>query len=272
MNKQLFWLGLMIVFAFTACKKQKSGLRKSIDGWSTEYLIEQVKSNEINFSSVSTKADFKVKTEDKTQSFKANIRIQKDSAIWISITPLLGIEVARVLITQDTVKVINRLAKEYFIGDFSYLHERFNIDLEYEVIQSILVGNSIPFETGEGTRFTKDKSDYYLGNMKKRKARKVDDNPQKVERRDEQVVSLWIDQANFKLSKFLLSDLSADRFLLGEYASYEEVESQLFPKKLNFQFQSNEATYIEIDYSRVYLNKSLNFSFNISSKYEQVYY
>src|SRR5690554_5290997 len=185
MSKQFIGLVLATLFAFSACKKQKDVLRKGIDSKSTEYLIQQVKKNEVNFNSISTKADFKVITKDKTQSFKANIRIQKDSAIWISITPLLGIEVARVLITQDSVKVINRLTKEYFIGDFSYLHKRFNIDLEYEVIQAILVGNSIPFETGEGTRFTKDKSDYYLGNMKKRKARKVDDNPQKVERRDE---------------------------------------------------------------------------------------
>jgi hypothetical protein len=272
MSKQIIWIGLIFLLAFTACKKQKSGLRKSIDGKSTAYLVDQVKANEIDFKTFSTKADFKIKREDKNQSFKANVHIQKDSAIWISITPLLGIEVARVLITKDTVKVINRLAKEYFLGDFSYLQKRFNIDLEYDVIQSILVGNSIPFELSEDIRFTKDKSNFYLGNMKKRKARKVDDNPQKVERRDEQVVSLWIDQVNFKLRKFLLSDLSADRFLLGEYASYEEVESQLVPKNLNFQFQSNEATYIEIDYSRVYLNKSLNFSFNISSKYEQVYY
>lgn len=272
MSKRIIGYSLFFLLAFTACKNQQNGLRKNIDGKSTSYLVDQVKANEIDFQTFSTKADFKIKKEEKNQSFKANVRIQKDSLIWISITPLLGIEVARVLITQDTVKVINRIEKEYFIGDFSYLQSRFNIDLEFDVIQSILVGNSIPFELNEDIRFTKDKSNFYLGNMKKRKAKKVDNNPQKVERRDEQVVSLWIDQVNFKLRKFLLSDLSADRFLLGEYASYEQTENQLVPQELNFQFQSNEATYIEIDYSRVYLNKSLNFSFNISSKYEQVYY
>ncbi len=43
--------------------------------------------------------------------------MEKDKAIFLSVAPFLGIEVARVLITPDTVKFINRLQSRFFVGD-----------------------------------------------------------------------------------------------------------------------------------------------------------
>ena len=176
------------------------------------------------------------------------------------------------MITQDTVKVINRIDKEYFIGGYSYLENRFKVDLEFEVVQSLLLGNMIDFEPGDKLNFAIDKEYYYLGNLKKRKARKADEKPKKIEREESEVLSLWLDQNSFKIREFLLSDPNANRFILGSYNEHFKVENQLLPKKLKFEIQSDSPAEIEIDYSRVYLDKSLNFSFNISSKYEQVYY
>lgn len=270
-NNFLLTISAIMLIFLAACSSQKRVSRKDLKGGITE-LINRVDENEVDFDTFSAKANFSIKSEKRNKSFKANIRIKNDSAIWISITPLFGIEVARVMITQDTVKVINRINKEYFIGDYTYINKRFNVELEFETIQSILLGNSIPFELTEALKFATDKSLYYLGNMKKRKARKVDGNPRKVERKNEEVISLWISSMNFRVKKFILSDLAADRFIMGEYSDYNEINEQLIPQKLNFHFQGDTPTVIEIDYSRVSLDKSLNFSFNISSKYEQVVY
>jgi|SRR5690554_1147060 len=260
----------LLIF-FTACGSQKKVSRKDLEGGTVE-LVNKMKINEANFDTFSTKADFLIISENSKKSFKANIRIKKDSIIWISITPLFGIEISRIMITQDTVKIINRINKEYFIGDYSYINERFNVELEFETLQSILLGNSIPFELTNDLKFSTDKTLYYLGNMKKRKARKVDSNPQKVERKDEEVISLWVSSMNFRVKKFILSDLDAVRFIMGEYSDYELINDQLIPRKLNFQLQSETKTAVEIEYSRVSLDKSLNFSFNISSRYERVVY
>lgn len=255
-----------------ACKNKEKASRKPLEGKKTEYLLNQLRINEFQFKTISSKAEFNLFQDDKKTSFKASIRMRKDSAIWISITPALGIEMARVLITKDTVKVINRLAKEYFIGDYNYINKKFNVDLVFDDIQSVLLGNSIPFEEDEKLKFAIDNEMYYLGNLKKRKARKADEKPIKIERKKEEVVSLWLDESNFKIKKFLLSDLTADRFIKGNYSDYMDIEGQLIPKNLKFDIQSKEPAKLNITYSRVSLNKPLTFSFKISSKYVRVEY
>ena len=65
--------------------------------------------------------------DKENRSFNANLRICKDSAIWMSISPALGIEVARVLIDKDSVRFINRLNSTYFKGGFAYLNKCFRL-------------------------------------------------------------------------------------------------------------------------------------------------
>jgi len=263
---------LALVSALWACKSAEKAKRSSLEGKKTEYLIEQMKLNEFDFETFSAKAVITLRQEGKKLNFKSNIRIKKDSVIWISITPVFGIEMARVMITNDTVKVINRLEKQFFIGDYEYINQRFNVDFEYEVLQALLLGNSIAFELDDKIKFSIDKEDYYLGNLKKRKARKADEKPKKIEKQKEEVVSLWINQQSFKIDKFILSDLTADRFILGEFKNQMTVEDQQLPEFLHFELQSAKPAVVEIQYSRVSLNQALKFSFNISSKYEQVLY
>ena len=266
------FLSIALMAFLWSCKSTEKAKRSDLEGKKADYLINQMRKNEFNFETFSAKAVITLRQDDKKLNFKSNIRIQKDSAIWISITPLFGIEMARVLITNDTVKVINRLEKNFFVGDYEYLNQKFNIDLEYEVLQAILLGNSIAFELDDKIKFSVDKEDYYLGNLRKSKARKADEKPKKIEKQKEEVVSLWINQESFKIDRFLLSDLTADRFILGEYKNHTTVEDQQIPEYLHFEVQSALPAIVEIQYSRVSLNQALKFSFNISSKYEQILY
>ena len=273
MNKRsllLFSFSLVVMLA--ACSKGKLVSRKDLKIKKTEYLLEQIDEHKLNFTTFSAKADIKLERSGKKQSFKSTLRLKKDSAIWMSITPLLGIEVARVLITKDTVKIINRLEKNYFIGDYLYINKRFNIEFDFDQLQAILLGNPIDFESDDKILFSLDKDRYYLGDLRKRKIKKADDKPQKIERKDEELLSLWIDPENFKTLNFLLTDPTADRILLGAYSDFRTVEKQLIPHKLNFEIQAEKPSTVGIEYSRVYLDKAIKFSFNISSKYEQVYY
>lgn len=263
---------LILIFSLFACKVQEKAKRKDLKINKTEYLFQQLALNEFDFEHLSVKASVQVEQDGKNTPFKANIRIRKDSAIWVSITPAFGIEVARILITVDTVKVINRLDRNYFVGDYAYINKRFDIALEFGLIQSMLVGNPIDFELDEKVNFSVDKEKYYLGNLKKRKANKADNKPQKIERQKEEVVSLWVDQNTFKVRNFLFSDLLANRFLTGEYNDFQPENDQLLPNDLNFDFQSEKPAKVALQYSKVSLEGPLKFSFNISSKYEQVYY
>ena len=265
-------LPLLLLMVMSACKVQQKAKKKDLKVNKTEYLLQQLDLNEFQFEHLSLKAGVQLYQDGKKTPFKANIRIRKDSLIWVSITPALGIEVARVMITRDSVKVMNRIDRNYFIGDYEYINKRFNLELEFSTIQAILLGNAIDFEHDEKVTLSIDKEQYYLGNLKKRKVKNAEENPGRIEKQKEEIVSLWVDQSTFKVSNFIFSDLAANRFLTGEYDKFIAVETQSLPSILNFDFQSEKPAKVNLQYSKVSLEGPLKFSFNISSKYEQVFY
>ena len=81
-----------------------------------------------------------VQLNNKTYPITAQLRMRQDSVIWISVSAILGLEAARIHLTPDSVKLINRLNSTYFIGDVKELTKRYNLHLSFHEIQNVLLG------------------------------------------------------------------------------------------------------------------------------------
>ena len=57
--------------------------------------------------------------------------------IWLSVSALLGIEVARIQITPDSFKLMNRINKTYWIGDFEDVESAYGIPANYEQLEGV---------------------------------------------------------------------------------------------------------------------------------------
>lgn len=79
----------------------------------SSYLVRQMENQQQDFEWIELRTRIKYQSADQKGSAKAYIRMRKDSAIWISAVPLLGIEVIRVMITPDSMTILNRLKKEW---------------------------------------------------------------------------------------------------------------------------------------------------------------
>ena len=101
--------------------------------------------NYIDFKTFSAK--IKVEYQDskgKQPDVTAIVRIIKDSAIWISLTAsILNIEVYRVLITKDSVILLNKQEKEVQYRSLDYLQEVTEIPFDYKTLQDLLIGNPV---------------------------------------------------------------------------------------------------------------------------------
>ncbi|RYY31568.1 MAG: DUF4292 domain-containing protein, partial [Chitinophagaceae bacterium] len=107
-------------------------------------ITSALDSNRIDFNTFSAKVKVAFEGKDgKKSDFNANIRLYKDSALWISINALLGIEAFRVLITPDSVKVLNKVDKIIQLRSVSYLKEVARIPFTFNDLQDLLIGNPI---------------------------------------------------------------------------------------------------------------------------------
>ena len=109
--------------------------------------------NWIDFKTFSAKIKLDVEdSKGKKPDLLANIRMIKDSVIWISISAsILNIEVFRVLITKDSVILLNKQEKEVQYRSINYLQEITDIPFDFKTLQNLIVGNPIFYNEDEIT-------------------------------------------------------------------------------------------------------------------------
>src|SRR5215204_4379643 len=146
MNKlAALFLAFSLAFLGSACKKETVPVSSSAAAAAPGVAVNVMNTE---FKTFSAKGRMQLETPEEKIGSSVTIRIKKDSVIWISMVPGLGIEAARIRITPDTIQILNRLQRQYIAGNFSMLKNKFNIAASFEMLQAMLLGNYLPGEPG----------------------------------------------------------------------------------------------------------------------------
>lgn len=148
MNKSALVLAAL---ALASCHRVPSSSGKLGPGTSTAAATVKtpagIKTTNTNFQYLSGKGKVHFTRGSVDQNANFNLRVRRDSAIWLS-GSLLGIEGVRALLTPDSVRVVNRLDKSYFAGDYAYLSQLLGVPVSYAQMQAILLGDYQPAPKG----------------------------------------------------------------------------------------------------------------------------
>ena len=145
----------VLLLAFNSCKAKKGifPVAVAIPEAATVIPIEvddtrknklkSINDSNMVFNTLAVRSKAVLSINDKANDVNMNFRIRNNEVIWVSITALAGLEVARALITPDSVRIINRLDNIYIKKPFSYIYEFTNEQINFKTLQSILIGNTI---------------------------------------------------------------------------------------------------------------------------------
>ncbi|MBV8390282.1 MAG: DUF4292 domain-containing protein [Mucilaginibacter sp.] len=106
--------------------------------------LDAIRSSQSSYNTFSGKAKTKLDINGSSNDVTLNIRIQNGKKIWVSITAIAGIEVARALITPDSLLVINKLQGLYLQKPFAYIYAYTSQQINFDSLEALLVGNAIP--------------------------------------------------------------------------------------------------------------------------------
>ena len=90
-------------------------------------------------------AKFDIQVEGSGLSFddlSGQLRMRKDSLVWLSVTAPMGVEVARVKVSTDSVWVINRLEKTYLAEPLADVAQHFGMPIGLPWIETLLLDNN----------------------------------------------------------------------------------------------------------------------------------
>jgi hypothetical protein len=230
-------------------------------------LQQLINDNAFKADNFTAKASVKTNINDQSNSFNISLRLKTDSIIWISVSPLLGIEVARVVITRDSVKFLDRLNNKYSISDFQTLNELLHINVDFDIIQGILTGNLFAYKKNKFNSVYLEGKYYILSTLSKRKLKRSleDKDPNKPIVQD-----LYVDGTTYRITKLNVEDQRYEKSLLTDYSDHRQTEGGLFPFQSVTDIKAEKNIKINIEYNKVTLNSEAQFPFTIPSSYEKM--
>src|SRR5580692_5716545 len=123
--------------------------------------VERLGKNRIDFRTFSAQMKVYYEGADgKGYELKAFIRMKKDSMIWISVNvvAVVNIEVFRMLITPDSVKILDKQKKVARLRSVSYLQDEAHLPLDFKTLQDLLIGNPIFLDSSNILYYRKEQN------------------------------------------------------------------------------------------------------------------
>lgn len=97
----------------------------------------------LNFTTFYGRAKASFNSPQASGNATVYIKMQKDSIIWLSITGPLNIEGARILVTPDSVKIINKLEGSVQLSSIEHLKKITRLPLTFSDFQNIILGKPV---------------------------------------------------------------------------------------------------------------------------------
>ncbi len=248
-NKALLIL-VVIPLLFQACSK------KVVVPIVTGELSKTLTIQEIDFEYFHGKARLIYNDGKSEREVKANIRVRKDSVIWMTFS-VVGVQGGKALINHDSITVVSNVDKEYFVFDYKTLSERFNFKIDYHVIQSAFLGNLIQDRSEADVIERKPTHDL-------------------LAQRDGTVsIKNYINASLSKIERVELTEEDTKNSLTLNYTNFQAVEDRIFPYNgiINLFYKTPGGilnNVITFEYNKAEVgDRELRFPFNIPRKYDR---
>ncbi|KRB54770.1 DUF4292 domain-containing protein [Flavobacterium sp. Root186] len=216
--------------------------------------IEKHYENKLDFSTLSIKASARYEDEKQSQNVTADIKIEKDKQILISVR-FLGITMAKALITPTSVSYYEKIKGTYYEGDFSSLSEWLGTELDYNKVQNLLIGEAFDdLRKGNYTQ-TIVENLFRLEDQKNQKIQKV----------------FYLDPEKYLVQKEEISQPSENIKLEINYSDTKTFSQGTVPTTLIINaLQPKGTTNINLNYNNISFNEELSFPYSVPSGYKKV--
>ena len=250
-SKMLIFALLAFIIVFSSCQRKTTTTTSSI--------TRKAKAKEVEYDFFEARGRVKYENGDDRERFTVDIRMQRDSLIWLSLRSGTGIEGARALIKKDSILFINRLDKQYMVYTFDELDGKVNFPFNLQMLQAIIVGNPVVFEGGTAL------------------VDKVDNFKILSQLLDNLKVQFWVSRNTSKLEKITVEDINSRNELNINYTDFQKVERTILPFEINSIMSYYDETgvkdaTIELKYSKAeFPEEPLKFPFKILPRHKRVY-
>lgn len=263
-NKFLAPTILAILFATTGCKSKKSlaptapETRAAIELLEAQAFLDLLEKSTPAWQTLQMKATGTAVMGGSNQKFKVDIRMVRDSLIWVDLSePTFGLKVARAIITPDSVAYYSGLLKKADAGPFEKLNQILGADLNFHMFQQVLIGAVALHPVRELRVQNTPQSQLLFGqpapSFKGFEGKSV-------------TIALEMDVAQSRLVRQEL--LAGTDRIAATYQGFFTVANQVWPSSLLLQTSGRQQVNLNLQFTDVQVNTAIKTPFNYPENYE----
>lgn len=249
---------LFVSLVVLSCKTKKNIVTQTsnnevvvVDNKAKE-VIQKHYANTLNFQTANIRAAVDYQDKKQTLAINADIRIKKDEVIWIN-AKVLGIPMAKAIITPTRVSYYEKLNNTFFDGDYAVLTKMLGTDLDFQKVQNLLLGKPIDNLTKE--EFIVE----MVANLVQLKAKNSE---------TEKIFSF--ETTNYLLQKQYINQPTKNRNVTINYPSFFNQDNMLLPTSVTIIANQNDQVKIDVAYKKITFNEELSFPYAIPDGYTPV--
>lgn len=212
--------------------------------------ISAIRLKQLSFTTFSAKAKTDLSVNGDNNDCTLTIRVNRDKKIWVSVTAILGVEIARAVITPDSLLLVNKFQGLYLKKPFSYVHKFASRQIDFNTLQSLLVGNAIPKLLNDSTELQTVAPNINLSGTL-----------------DELLYKLVIGP-DLRVTQTSLANQAAQQSLQVTNNVFIQEAGKVVPSQIDISsVVKNQKIRVNLRYSKVEFDKPLEYPFSIPSSY-----
>jgi len=197
--------------------------------------------------------------------------------------------VARALLTTDSLKVLDKIHDQYWVGDTAAARTRFGLQPSLYLFQKALFGLPIGLDPEEKYKADREDGQYVLTSKEKKRFRRAAEDlaPEdtlandrdmrenrlertlrRAERKDAVVYRYWIEPDSFLVTRVLISDLGRDQQADVRYLHRTDVNGHALPDHITLSLSdSTKQVSGTFQLDRIGIDGPLQLNFRIPEKF-----
>lgn len=221
----------------------------------TKKLVNLHQQSEARFNTLASRVQVSYDDGKKSQSVTVNLRMEKDKTIWVSAS-ILGISLAKLLITPQNVSYYETVNKTYFEGDFTLLSQWLGVTIDFNMAQNILLGSAV-FDLDD----------------KKYNATIFAENYKLSPKNEQEIMHhlFLLNPAHYRMASQQVVQPNEQRVLKIDYIEYQTLGTQVYPKVISMHASEiDQQTSITLVNKKIDENPNVSFPFTIPRGYKEI--
>ena len=250
MKQKIILFTVFSMLILSACKTTRQVSKPNVPASNAVLqVIDDVQKVQPQFKTANvSKMSLAFNVNEREVNVSAVCKIRKDSAIFVSIQPFLGIEMFKAELMPDSVKVFDKMNHRYYVTDYAFFSKHFGVDVDFYSFQSLL----------SAQLFCIGKKEIMPDSCK---LIKLPTGENKIEFNSEKMIQNTELSPLNMIQKVVLKAKNSDYQLQTNYSDYTVVDGINFPQKIAL-LATNQKTKATCDFSilRIEFNTDIKLS------------